>query len=139
MRFGQARVIETRDVRVRQRREDLALACHPFGEVRALPRLVGKFQCDRSIDEAVASFGQPDDSHTAAAQLADQSVRPDRVAWPIAIDRDVGEVRQIGVELWKGLEKRRIVSIRSAPEQLTQTRLERGMLRAQQVDPPVPG
>ena len=31
----QAGVIETRDVRVRQRREDVALARHPFGEVRS--------------------------------------------------------------------------------------------------------
>ena len=34
MRRGQAGVIQTRDVRVRQRREDLPLARHPFGEVR---------------------------------------------------------------------------------------------------------
>ena len=123
---------------MRQCREDVPLTRHPFRESRTLPRLMRKFQGDRPVDEPVAPFGQPHDPHAASAQFAHQPIRSDRVARAIATRRDICQIRQIRVELRKGVEVHRLVRSRGVREERTQAWLDRGVLRPEQVHPSIP-
>ena len=70
-------VVEPGDVGMREGREDVTLAQHPSGQGRARPGAVGKLQCNRPPDHAVAALGKPDRSHAAGADLAQQPIRTD--------------------------------------------------------------
>src|SRR5262245_37326369 len=59
---GQARVVEMRDIRMAERGQDFTLACHAFGETGAFPGSVGKFQCNRSVVQAIGSLLEPPDA-----------------------------------------------------------------------------
>ena len=121
--------------RMGQRRENLAFARHALGEPGAIPRAVRQLQRHRAIDEAIGALGQPHHPHAAAAQLAQETIRPDHVARLIAIGRDLREVQEIRVELRKGVEVRASLVIRGARQQRSQAGLERGVLRPQPVHP----
>ena len=69
-----ARVVQARDVRVHERRQDVALACELLGEAAAAQPGVRKLQRDLAFQHAVGSLGQPDAAHAATADLADQRV-----------------------------------------------------------------
>ncbi len=115
--------------------EDLAFARHALGEPGAIPRAVRQLQRDRAIDEAIGALGQPHHPHAAAAQLAQQTIRPDHVARLSAIGRDFREVQEIRVELRQGVEVRADLVIRGARQQRSQAGRERGVLRPQPVHP----
>ena len=128
-------IVQMRDVGMGKRRENLAFARHALREPGALPRAVRQLQRHWPFDEAVGALGQPDHPHAAAAQLAQEPIRPDHVARLIAIGRDLRDVQQVSVELRKGVEVRASLVIRGAREQRSQAGLERGVLRPEQVHP----
>ena len=67
---GDTRIVESSDVRMRQRREDLAFARHPLGERCDSPAHVRQLQRDLAFQQAVGSIGQPDTGHAAVANFA---------------------------------------------------------------------
>ena len=128
-------IVQMGNVWMGQRRENLALARHALREPGALPRAVRKLQRHWPFDEAVSALGQPDHPHAAAAQLAQEPIRPDHVARLITIGRDLRDVQQVSVEFRKGVEVRGSLVIRGPREQRAQLGLDRGVLRPEQVDP----
>ena len=74
--FRHACVVQPGDVRVRQRGQDLAFALQPFGQARQPPAAVRQLQGDAAPGQHVAALGQPHRAHAAAAELANQPVRP---------------------------------------------------------------
>ena len=81
---GDARVVETRDVRVLERREDFALAREALRETGESPRGVRELQRDRPVEHSVGALGEPNGGHAAATERANQPVRPDGVARTVA-------------------------------------------------------
>ena len=77
--LGDARVIQASDVRMLERREDLALLSRALGELRQRPP-VRQLQRDLSPQDAVGALRQPYGAHAAFADRAEQSVRTDYAA-----------------------------------------------------------
>ncbi len=76
-RFGDASVVETRDIRVAECREDVAFAGESFGELQIPQSDVRQLQGELALDLSVAAFGEPDDTRTAVADLPKQPVGAD--------------------------------------------------------------
>ena len=74
-----ARVVQASDVRMLERREDLALLSRALGELRQRPP-VRQLQCDLSPQDAVGALRQPYGAHAAFADRAEQTVRADHAA-----------------------------------------------------------
>ena len=76
--FADAGVVQSRDVGMRERREDVALA----QEALDLHARSGQRQLERdfALELAVAALGEPHAAHAADADLADQPIRSDDVA-----------------------------------------------------------
>ena len=72
-------VVQTCDVRVFERGEDLALAREALGQARR-PAQVGQFERHLALELTVGALGEPDVAHAAAADFAQQPVRPDQAA-----------------------------------------------------------
>jgi hypothetical protein len=72
-----AGVINMRDVRVRQVREDVAFAGEPIGELSSQQMDVGQLQRDGARGERVGAHRQPHRAHAATADLANQPVEAD--------------------------------------------------------------
>jgi hypothetical protein len=95
-----AGVVESRDIWMRQRRQDVALALEALGELGLARPLKRQFQRHFALQLPVPTFGEPDRAHAAAADLADQAVGADLLAnsrspleqrVPCGIDGRVGE------------------------------------------------
>src|SRR5512132_4207532 len=69
-------IIQTSDVRMFQRRENVSFARHAFGEA-ADPSDMRQFERNGSFEYSVCALRQPDASHTAAAQLSNESIAAD--------------------------------------------------------------
>ncbi len=132
---GDAGVIQPRDVRVLERREDLALARQALGQPRALPRAVRQLQRDAALLQQVGALGQPHAGHAAAAELADEPVGADPVAG--AFDRRGQRRELVGLdELGQRGEQRGVAGGLGMPEQRAQARRERAIGRiGQGVEP----
>ena len=74
---GDAGIVKAGDIRVRQRRQDLAFACHALGERCDAPAHVRQLQRDLTLEETIGSICQPDARHAALANLAQQPIRAD--------------------------------------------------------------
>ncbi len=106
--FGRdAGVVQARDVRVLQRREDLAFARHALGQARALPCTMRQFQRDLPTLQHVGAFGQPHAAHATAAQFADQPVGAEDIAWLLGVGRSrAGLWRELArLDLGQGLQQ----------------------------------
>ena len=68
-----AGVVQSRDVRMTERRQRVALARESL-HVPALQHEHGHLERDRALHHAVGTFRQPHHRHAAAAQLADQPI-----------------------------------------------------------------
>ena len=79
--------------------------CAAFGGVRV--RGLDHLQRDLAIEARV--FGQPDHAHAARAELADNLIRPDRLA--PACTRDPTELRQVGLRRRFVLQRHDLVGI----------------------------
>src|SRR6185369_4728591 len=77
---GDTGIVEPSDVRMRERGENLALASEALGETPVPRGEMRQLQRDRSIENSVGALRQPDGAHAAAAELAYQPIRTDRVA-----------------------------------------------------------
>ncbi len=111
---GDARVVQARNIRMRERRKDFTFATHALRQSRALPCPVRKLQRHRPIDESVDTFRKPDRAHAAAAQLAHQAIGSDRVARPLTDAAGFGEIPRIRVEPGKGVEKAAVLGVTGA-------------------------
>ena len=80
----ETRVVQPRDIRMRQCGENPPLARHALREPCALPRPMRKLQCNRPVDQPVAPLGEPHRAHAAVAQLAQQAIGSHLVAGLIA-------------------------------------------------------
>jgi len=74
---GDAGVVQRCDVRMIEGCKDLALARHSFGEQGRAPGSMRQLQCDRSVQQAIGTLGEPDCAHAAGAELSYQSIAPD--------------------------------------------------------------
>ena len=74
-----AGVIQSRDVRMTERRQRVALARESFN-VPALQHEHGHLERDRALHDPVGTFRQPHHRHAAAAQLTDQAIAGEHVA-----------------------------------------------------------
>ena len=58
-------------------RQNVAFASETFSERVVVQQDNRKLQRHLPFEQTVGAFGQPDEAHAAAAQFADQAVRPD--------------------------------------------------------------
>ena len=93
-----AGVIQARDVRVFEQRTDVALARHALAETRG-PGEARQFERNLAFVGAIGALSQPYTAHAAAADLVQQSIRPD----PFAGGRD----RFVGAEVRERWQQRR--------------------------------
>ena len=89
-----AGVVQSRDVGMLERRENVLLARHAFGE-SADPGDVRQLECDASFEGAVVAFGEPHTAHAAAAQFAHETIGSDGIAGRWRAERR-GVVRRSG-------------------------------------------
>ena len=102
---GHPGVVQVRDVRMSERREDAAFPGHALGETGALPGAVGQLQRDRSIDEAIGALRQPHDTHAAAADLAHQPIEPDLLTRLFDTRGSGREITRLELELGQRVQK----------------------------------
>ena len=98
-RFGDTRIVETRDVWMRQSSQHVALAREPF-HVRAQYREQRHLEGNLALDHAVGALGQPDHRHAAPPQLAFQTVSGEHIA-ACQRTRGVQHTRKAG-QYWCG-------------------------------------
>src|SRR5579864_1359756 len=73
---GNARVIEARNVRVFQSREDVALLAKACGQIPPQAGDARQLEGNLALECPIGSLGEPYLRHAAAADLPSQSVRP---------------------------------------------------------------
>ena len=76
-RSRHARVVQARDMRMRQRGQDVALARQPLGECARGQAGVRQLERHLALEQAISSLGQPHAAHAAAADLAQQPIGAD--------------------------------------------------------------
>src|SRR6185437_7211434 len=67
-------VVESRDMRMRERRENIAFARESISERRPVARYVRQFERDRPFQQAVGALCEPDNTHAATPELAYEPV-----------------------------------------------------------------
>lgn len=98
-----AGLVQAGDVRVLQRGQDVALACHALGQ-RVVPVHAGQLEGDLALVRAVSAFGQPDRTHAAAPQRRQQLPGPCSLAGSGVVRWRRGSVqRRQGVQEVVGL------------------------------------
>src|SRR5687767_13295397 len=73
-------VVESRDVRMSQRREDVALALEALDELTLARSLERQLQRHVALQLAIRALGEPHRAHAAAADFADQAIPADLLA-----------------------------------------------------------
>ena len=125
---GEARIVESCDVRMIQRSEDRTLACHALCEA-GVRNDMWQLERHRPIDQTVDPFREPHRAHAAAAELAHEAIGADRASALIRCGRCFErDARQRREEI-AGLD------LGGAREQRAQLRLEGVELRIQRVEP----
>src|SRR5690606_37328493 len=81
--LGEPSIVEARDARVLERGQELALARHSFPQPLANPETARKLQRHGPVDQAVGALGEPDRAHTAAAELANEPVGTEMLAFVV--------------------------------------------------------
>ena len=76
---GHARVVESGDIRMVERGQNLALGDEPVRERGVPPRAVGELQRDRTVHHHVGAMRQPDGPHSTPRDPPDHPVRTDGV------------------------------------------------------------
>ena len=90
-----AGIIKSRDVRVREPRQDVAFAGEAFGQLQMRQRAVRQLERHGALEHTVAAFGEPDRTHAAAPQFAQQAIRSDPRACLQAGGVRVGDIVQL--------------------------------------------
>jgi hypothetical protein len=132
---SETRIVQMRNIRVIQRRENFPLARHPLRQAGSAPDSMRQFERNRATDEAVGALRQPDRAHAAATEFTYQSVRTDNVSR--LVDAGAG-LRQLAVnefQFRQGVEEAVGLDLPGSCQQLAQMRLERIEPRSEGADP----
>ena len=128
-----ARVVQPRNVRVRQSGEDVALPCQAFRERRPWPGAARQLQGDSAADQAVRTLGLPHGAHAAFAQLAQHPIRTDHHAG--LVRRSLGTVAGGEIHRWNRAEKIGGLHRRRVGEERQQARFQGGVRGSQCGEP----
>ena len=128
---GKSRVVQARDVRVRETGQHVALAREAFREDAARQREQRKLERHWPAQQAVGTLRQPDFAHAATSEHAREAIRPDEAA-----RREVGRrvVRQV-IEARQRIDEIARLGACALLEQLGQQRPQRGRLAGQRREP----
>ena len=89
----QTGVVEPGNVGVHQAAQNVAFAGEAFGQLALAQGAVRQLERDLALERAIDALGQPDLTHAAASEFAQQAVRTNRV---IRL-----EVRQVSDRPWR--------------------------------------
>ena len=101
----ETRVVQPRDIRMRQCGENPTLPRHAQREPCALRCPMRKLQCNWPLDQAIAPLGEPHCAHPSVAQLAQQAIGSHLVTWLIAAGVGSIGIAGIGLEFREGAEE----------------------------------
>ncbi len=138
-RRTEPRVVQPRDVGVRELCEYFALAAESLDQLAAVESRVGQLQRDSTVDHAITAASAPDCSHATAADFLLDDIRPHLRPWRQSRWRNGVLARLVFREqLRQGVEKIPRLGCGMLLEKLPQFACVHAVLSRQGIEPPLP-